>query len=352
MPGSQGDLQSDDFGASQKADNPPNNSCFFEQEMDVGVETPNILESAHLAPTMDFQAVYGEEGAEFGAPMWSEAAANTDTANSAEVSCIIEEDIATFPKDMENIGDLDVDVAFDGSSAKPMEMQQFETNDVAGGDIHLPSEESQDFENYGDENAIPIDPILLHDPNFTNIAGNVTLSAALQTPTRLSTYRQREVHTVSKVPLRMEGPDESPVKIARKRSKSTSAPLGELPALMTPSNGCKSVSPVKSIRTGQDAQILRGAVIYVDVHTSEGADASSIFIELLTQMGARCVKQWTWNPRHSTAPDTTPCRGESTPSGKVGITHVVFKDGGKRTLQKVREAKGLVLCVGVSWVLE
>jgi hypothetical protein len=39
-------------------------------------------------------------------------------------------------------------------------------------------------------------------------------------------------------------------------------------------------------------------------------------------------------------------------AGKVGITHVVFKDGGKRTLEKVRDAGGVVRCVGVGWVLE
>jgi hypothetical protein len=82
----------------------------------------------------------------------------------------------------------------------------------------------------------------------------------------------------------------------------------------------------------------------VDVHTSEGADASGIFVELLTQMGARCLKTWTWNPSSPSGADSS--------SNKIGITHVVYKDGGKRTLEKIREANGLVQCVGVSWVLE
>ncbi len=88
-----------------------------------------------------------------------------------------------------------------------------------------------------------------------------------------------------------------------------------------------------------DPGLLRGAVVFVDVHTTEGADASGIFVELLTLMGARCVKSWAWNP----AADG---------SAKVGITHVVYKDGGKRTMEKVRQCAGLVQCVGVSWVLE
>jgi hypothetical protein len=126
---------------------------------------------------------------------------------------------------------------------------------------------------------------------------------------------------------------------------------------MTPSAEPFSTAgtPFKPARVGADAQILRGAVVYVNVHTTEGADASGIFIELLTQMGAKCVKQWNWNPSTSVAGPSTPGPSESiecTTSAKVGITHVVFKDGGRRTLQKVRESKGLVLCVGVGWVLE
>ena len=95
---------------------------------------------------------------------------------------------------------------------------------------------------------------------------------------------------------------------------------------------------------------LSGAVVYVDVHTSEGADASGIFIELLTEMSAKCVKSWSWNPRASIGGP----QGEEgvDHSKRVGITHVVYKDGGKRTLEKVRDAGEVVKCVGVGWVLE
>ncbi|KAL9623057.1 MAG: hypothetical protein Q9160_002571 [Pyrenula sp. 1 TL-2023] len=104
-------------------------------------------------------------------------------------------------------------------------------------------------------------------------------------------------------------------------------------------------SPIKSTTSS----ILSGAVIFTDVHTSEGADASGIFVELLTQMGARCVKQWSWNPRASIM---SPEGDNNALGSKVGITHVVYKDGGKRTLEKVRDAKGVVKCVGVAWVLD
>ena len=104
--------------------------------------------------------------------------------------------------------------------------------------------------------------------------------------------------------------------------------------------------------------VLSGAVIFVDVHTTEGADASGIFIELLAQMGARCVRNWAWNPRAAVAMGGIGDDGDAAAAagaaggGRIGITHVVYKDGGKRTLEKVRDCGGVVKCVGVGWVLE
>ena len=262
------------------------------------------------------------------------------------------------------------------------------------------SHESEDSEHYSDENIMPIDPRLLTSGDQPQI------SLATCTPAKASHSNLREVHTVSKVPLRPAG-EESPIKISRKRSRSLSGPtdvtnqprrtsaghrrsiilhssedieiieysdqgerlpLGvrtventaiDVPSTPTPNSLIDLGTPLRTVRKGNDAEILRGAVVYVDVHTSEGADASGIFVELLSQMGARCVKQWTWNPPVSlsgslegTLPSQVVSVGESTPTGRVGITHVVFKDGGKRTLEKVRDSKGLVLCVGVGWVLE
>lgn len=209
-------------------------------------------------------------------------------------------------------------------------------------------------------------------------------------------------HTVSKVPLKPEG-DVSPLKMSRKRGRSLSnvspsrasprlrrsfllsreeenvptysprkSPRMESPtrrpqrwssthsransverrqSLSKPTKmPSRSPSPAKSPRKsiGGNGQALQGAVVYVDVHTTEGEDASGIFIELLQQMGARCVKNWSWNPRASVMPE----EGTDQKDGKVGITHVVYKDGGVRTLEKVRSARGLVKCVGVGWVLD
>ncbi|KAL6243773.1 hypothetical protein RBB50_009207 [Rhinocladiella similis] len=117
----------------------------------------------------------------------------------------------------------------------------------------------------------------------------------------------------------------------------------------TPSTTLKSKTPARTpLRTITDGP-LSGAVVHCDIHTSEGSDASAIYVDLLTAMGARCVKEWRWNPRAAQN------GGAETPghNGQViGITHVIYKDGGKRTLEKVRSAEGQVICVGIAWVLE
>ena len=286
------------------------------------------------------------------------------------------------------------------SFGAPIALPEEEVVDIDSQDFDFMQEVSQASQEYGDENAIPIDPRLFEQFIAQPTAAPQTTQAesSMVTPAR-AISRPREVHTVCKVPLRDEGVEGSPIKTPRKRSKSIgAAPLNAMSmssrpplpgndtvvsysaeedyavttlytsgrasvdpnqsprkvsyetsvinAMMTPQASAK-YTPVRSVRKGADAQILRGAVVHVDVHTSEGADASSLFVELLSQMGARCVKQWSWNSRNS-----TPGVHGAVQAPKIGITHVVFKDGSKRTLQKVREAKGEVLCVGVGWVLE
>ncbi|KAF8471668.1 hypothetical protein BDZ91DRAFT_469624 [Kalaharituber pfeilii] len=110
----------------------------------------------------------------------------------------------------------------------------------------------------------------------------------------------------------------------------------------------QQAQPLQAVKTHRrrsgamsvNAGILAGAVVYVDVHTAEGACSSSRFVEILQGLGAKTVKQWAWNPSAGSG------------AGKIGITHVVFKDGSPRTLQKVKESDGVVLCVGVGWVME
>ncbi|KAI1414921.1 hypothetical protein F5Y13DRAFT_10293 [Hypoxylon sp. FL1857] len=225
------------------------------------------------------------------------------------------------------------------------------------------SEASQE---YGDENAVPIDPALL-----ASNGGARRLEPT--TPTRPPT--QRSFYTTSKVPLKPA--DDSTPGIKKRCASASKLPPANRPTGLfrnatvisysptkdsnemdidedeepayppvTPSKSemwSSMGTPARTPRRDLNTSLLRGAVIFVDVHTSEGADASTIFVELLTQMGARCVKSWPWNP-------AGPTNGDG--SSKVGITHVVYKDGGKRTLEKVRETGGVVQCVGVGWVLD
>ena len=249
------------------------------------------------------------------------------------------------------------------------------------------SQESQASQEYGDENAVPSNAEILRAEQDHTLT---CTPAKAVTPAKNISQQPREIHTVSKVPLRASA-DDSPLIVTRQRSRSLGGPLsvvldshqdsvrqseihedaehehGSLdqpatPILVasripqTPGSAIRldAETPGRSARKLAVPDVLQGAVVFVDVHTSEGADASGIFVDLLTQMGARCVKQWSWNPRTSMGGSLTSdtAQAASLDMTRVGITHVVYKDGGKRTLEKVRSSNGVVLCVGVGWVLE
>ena len=247
------------------------------------------------------------------------------------------------------------------------------------------SMESSSSTEYGDENEIPLDPELL-------VEGSTVPRELTCTPARV--FETREIHTVSKVPLRPADDEMSPLKITKKRSKSisghisssripqssnlkrnsftvfpdqaislpklASAALEQEQSISAPAKQHSETeeydllahvaSPIGTSRK-PESNVLKGVTAFVDVHTSEGADASGIFHDLLNQMGAKCVKQWNWNPRASVAQGWESV-DENVAANKPGITHVIYKDGGKRTLEKVRAAAGVVDCVGVGWVLE
>lgn len=262
---------------------------------------------------------------------------------------------------MEDIVMTDEDVALaaeaNSMSLKPTQQQSDEEHDVQHAEETL-SEASQE---YGDENQIPVDPAL-----------SARRYLAPVTPAR--PLHQKSYFTTTKVPLKPA--DDSEPSPSKKRSFSASRISSKSSGNLPRSATVISYSPTKERRRAtilpgddpfstpakgdvwsidgtpggrtprRDANpaLLRGAVVFVDVHTTEGADASGVFVELLSQMGAKCVKTWHWNPSGSLNNETS--------SSKVGITHVVFKDGGKRTMEKVRQSNGVVHCVGVSWVLE
>ena len=263
----------------------------------------------------------------------------------------------------------------DGSTI--MEADENREQDLAALRVSL---DSQASEEYGDENAVPDEAEMIRAEQDQNQTVTCT-PAKVFTPARMI-QRPQETHTVCKVPLRPSA-EESPLKVPRQRSRSFGGPLApviaprftnikEVVALQpatsvltvtiapqTPSSGMRldAEIPGRTVRKGIMPDVLKGAVVHVDVHTTEGADASGIFVDLLTQMGARCLKQWNWNPHTSSGgsliSNASPQGPSPDPLGdKIGITHVVYKDGGKRTLEKVRDSKGAVHCVGVGWVLE
>jgi hypothetical protein len=262
----------------------------------------------------------------------------------------------------------DIALAEEATEMSLMEHEQIE--DTPTHNHSFDDSLSDASQEYGDENQVPVDPAMLGPSN--------------QVPTTPVRPVMTSFHTTTKVPLKPA--DESSPSPLKKRSFSASRVAPKRPSTLSRSATVISYSPTKENRrtsvavqhkhsssasgptttapaTPQkpdiwstlgtpartprrdvDSSLLRGAIVYVDVHTSEGSDASSIFIELLSQMGARCVKVWDWDPND-------PLQSNAS-SAKVGITHVVYKDGAERTLEKVRQANGVVHCVGVSWVLE
>ncbi|KAK4242714.1 hypothetical protein C8A03DRAFT_11162 [Achaetomium macrosporum] len=305
-----------------------------------------------------------------------EALQNTffeDQMHAAPEPMEVEEEASTDLEDnddpvLEDVPFTEEDMAL---AAEAQEMSLMERGHEESGNQSHDDSLSEASQEYGDENAMPVEPALP--------GGHVARAPALP-PVTPQRPLHREFHTVAKVPLK-PADDSTPRPKIEKRSYSasklpTKRPTERLTRNATvisysPSKGADADSfeeqpgeragsvppetpqksdiwstigtPARTPRRDLNPALLRGAVVFVDVHTSEGADASGIFVELLTQMGARCVKTWSWNPNNSS---------EQGGDSRVGITHVVYKDGGKRTLEKVRESGGLVQCVGVSWVLD
>ncbi|PTB74029.1 hypothetical protein M440DRAFT_1339188 [Trichoderma longibrachiatum ATCC 18648] len=228
---------------------------------------------------------------------------------------------------------------------------------------------------YGDENQVPVESPTPSaapraPPPVTPVSRPVTRSFNTTTKVPLkaadnstpSPLKKKSLSTPRAAPKRSSQPKRTAPVLAytperpRRRSSRNISTISEEPeqsaeepSMPEPKTPEAKVdlwasigTPARTPRRDLNPNLLRGAIVFVDVHTSEGADASGIFVEVLTQMGARCPQKWNWNPSSAS----------NTESTKVGITHVVFKDGSKRTLEKVREAKGVVQCVGVSWVLD
>jgi hypothetical protein len=258
------------------------------------------------------------------------------------------------------ITDEDIELA---NEANEMSLKEPDYTEDDAPERSFSDEISEASQEYADENQIPVDPGLstaaatAHAPitpvrpapKVFNTTTKVPLKPADDsTP---SPVKKRSFSASRVAPRRPSGPTRNATVISYQPTKTDvhTAAHGDATAMLPstlPSTPAKSDiwssmgTPARTPRRDVNPDMLRGAVVFVDVHTSEGADASGIFVDLLNQMGARCVKTWNWAPESD---------GSST---KCGITHVVFKDGGKRTMERVRQANGVVHCVGVTWVLE
>ncbi|KAM3532564.1 hypothetical protein NHJ13051_000027 [Beauveria bassiana] len=275
---------------------------------------------------------------------------------NAHDGCEITDGEISDPSFDEDIGVTDEDLALaqEAEDLSQLHESPCAERSVAKSFSDSLSEASQE---YGDENDLPVDPAL-NGPR-------------MWPPTTPARPAMRNCSTTTKVPLK-PADESSPTKSRRfSASRIPNHGTGSLPKSATvisyspektqgshtfdmddepatPASKCdmwsNMGSPARTPRRNTDSGLLRGAVVFVDVHTSEGADASLIFVDLLTQMGAKCVKSWSWNPDSASNSESS--------CNRIGITHVVFKDGGKRTMEKVRRSNGVVQCVGVSWVLD
>lgn len=292
-----------------------------------------------------------------------------DMDTQAEMEALIEADIAAkYDKyDFNDLGFEDEDASLAGDDDG---MSLF--NAQGSVQSELPDSSSLDGSQvHSNEYSVPIDPALIgnkadDEASSGALANNGLASGAPVTPKR--TFASREVHTVSQIPLK-RADDSPPRSVKRRRSTVSTSPPRRIPysnvsvpgnrflqatvesesdeeSDLSPAPAPRSSlgTPARITRPDLNPDLLRGAIVFVDVHTAEGIDAGRIFVDILVRMGARCVKSWPWNP--------TSLSGGEPDISRVGITHVVYKDGGKRTLEKVIESKGAVHCVGVSWILE
>ncbi|OBT43286.1 hypothetical protein VE00_06927 [Pseudogymnoascus sp. WSF 3629] len=382
----------------QAAEQSPVPTSFFEDEMIVREEAEiesehdlkeQVVEAAELAPA---EVEFKNELEEAVIGVLEFAPAELESEHDLEDRVM--EAIEFAPAELD---DEDLALAAEADELSLIEEENADSNDIVDAVAYAVEDEavSEASQEYGDENMVPIDPELLalgeqavpeqHQEPSVETVSNMVLETEVEveehhsTPLAPRPVRQsanpftparptigRSFHTVCKVPLKAEGA-ESPLKPSpRKRPASASRVTAHRTAPPPPptivchdesstpaksTNWSTSATPTRTPRRDLDNRVLRGAVVYVDVHTSEGADASAVFVELLNQMGAKCVKSWGWNPNTMSLPGGV-ISPETAESAKVGITHVVFKDGGKRTLEKVRETNGVVLCVGVGWVLD
>ncbi|KAF3150204.1 hypothetical protein TWF594_010084 [Orbilia oligospora] len=97
---------------------------------------------------------------------------------------------------------------------------------------------------------------------------------------------------------------------------------------------------VKDEKAEEESGVLSDIIVFLEVRTSDGADASASFVEDLKKLGAKVVKRWRLNTFGNSSKEINP----------MGVNLVVFKGGISQTLTKAKRAN--VPCVGVAWIKE
>lgn len=316
---------SDAQPAAESAEEDPNQGHFFDEEMQSRVEVPDdeAEQPSHEA--------------------------HDESASSEEMAWTAED--VDFAQEAEEMAHENPEPAEKSFHSQPHDDSLSDASQEYGDENEAPAMEA----------AAPVTPERPHRiPAFPHTTTKVPLKPAdNSTPSPLkkqsmSASRASSRRMSLKVPRGAIGSSLSPSKKRRSPSKSprkVSMPSDpSTPTPKTPGRDDESFSTADTpatpgfTRPDLDHNLLRGAVVFVEARTSDGGDASGLFTDLLKQMGAKCRKTWNWSPRNSSAGDVT--------ADKIGITHVVYKDGRSQTLEKVRRSGGLVQCVGVSWVLE
>ncbi|KAK6538564.1 hypothetical protein TWF694_010143 [Orbilia ellipsospora] len=83
---------------------------------------------------------------------------------------------------------------------------------------------------------------------------------------------------------------------------------------------------------------LQDMVIFVEIRTLDGSDASASFVQELIALGAKIVRRWRLNTFGKTDAEINP----------MGVNLVVFKDGNTQAISKAKRVG--VPCVGVAWI--
>ncbi|QSL64978.1 hypothetical protein MERGE_002282 [Pneumocystis wakefieldiae] len=103
---------------------------------------------------------------------------------------------------------------------------------------------------------------------------------------------------------------------------------------------------------------LGHVIAYLDIKAMDNNDASLSFKCILTELGAMIKEKWNWS---APSADTLIRMDGSHSFQDIGITHVIWRSGSAKILEKVKEANNYlekineprkIHCVGINWVMK